>query len=353
MRDGDELFVGRQEAGLVGLFGIIRKRRLIVLLSAVIASGMAIAFGFMVRPVYVAKVFLQPPTQNDVSPLNYGRGSDSGLKEVTVTEVYNAYLRNLQSDSLRRKFFKEVYKPDINKRGGIASQADDYDRLQRALTLGPVSGDDKSRYFISIEANDPALAMAWVLKYSEMAGQLSQSELINDLETDARVKAKNLEDEIRADLEGARMKREDRIVRLEEALRIARMTGLQKPPVTFSSASREVSAAMDGSLMYMRGVQALEAEVENLRKRDSDEPFIHDLRPRQQTMMFYQALKLDQNGVRVYRQDGVGELPDSPAAPKRLWIFVIGLLAGFVVGCGIAGWLGFKEKSRGDGIKDA
>ncbi|PVZ32922.1 Wzz/FepE/Etk N-terminal domain-containing protein [Pseudomonas sp. CC120222-01a] len=353
MRDGNELLVSGEEIGLARILRAIWRKKLVVLLSAVIVSSMAIAYGFMAVPVYVAKVILQPPIQSDIVPFNYGRGENTGLKELTVTEVYNVYLRNLQSDSLRRKFFKEVYRPGLNKGEGVGSRADDYERLQRSLSLGPVSNDDKSRYFISIEATDPALAMAWAVKYSELAGQLSQVELTQDLQTDAREKARNLHDEIKADLEGARMEREDRIVRLEEALRIARLAGLQKPPITSTAPSREVSAAMDGSLMYMRGAEALEAEVANLRSRDSDEPFVHGLRPRQQSMVFYQTLKLNLDGAKVYRQDGVGELPDSPLRPNRPWVFVLGLLAGVVLGCVIAGWLGLKVGSRGDGVKGA
>ncbi|ENB9665937.1 LPS O-antigen chain length determinant protein WzzB [Pseudomonas putida] len=351
MRDRNELLVSDEEISSSDLFRAIWRRKLIVLLSVIIASCVALAYCFMVAPVYVAKVFVLPPTQSDITPFNYGRGGDSGLKELTVNEVYDAYLRNLQSESLRRKFFKEVYRPGTNQEGRGGSQSEGFERLQNDLSLKAASNDDKSRYVISIGAADPRLAMEWALQYSAMAGQVAQSELVQDLETDAKVKARSLQNEISANLERARMEREDRIARLEEALRVARLVGLQKPPMISTNPSQEVSAAMDGSLMYMRGVEALEAEVENLRKRDSDEPFIRDLRPRQKSMEFYRALKLNVDDARVYQQDGALELPDSPVKPKKLWVFVLGLVAGIVLGVVVAGFLYFRGRYKARSVR--
>lgn len=351
MRDRNELSVSDEEISLIVLFRAIWRMKLIVLLCVAITSGVALAYAYTVTPVYVAKVFVQPPIPSDIIPFNYGRGGGSGLKTLTVNEVYDVYLRNLQSESLRRKFFKEVYRPGLSQEGRSGSQAADYERLQDALSLKLSSNDDRSRYVISIGAADPRLAAEWAIQYSEMAGQLAQSEIVEDLEADAEVKARNLQNEISTNLERARMEREDRIARLEEALRVARQVGLQGPPIISSNISREVSAAMDGSLMYMRGIEALEAEVESLRKRHSDEPFIRDLRPRQKSMEFYRALKLNVDDMRVYRQDGGVELPDSPVKPKKLWVFVLGLVAGIGLGVVIAGFLHFRAKHNAHNVR--
>src|SRR5690606_1238200 len=92
------------------------------------------------------------------------------------------------------------------------------------------------------------------------------------------------------------------------------------------------SAGMDGSLMYMRGSKALEAEIDNLRKRTSDGPFIKDLRQQQEALAFYRSLQIEKGVIQVYRQDGAIESPDRPVKPKRLIIITIGIVMGFGLG---------------------
>lgn len=78
---------------------------------------------------------------------------------------------------------------------------------------------------------------------------------------------------------------------------------------------------MEDSLTYMRGSKALLAEIENLRDRVSDDPFVPNLRQRQQSLDFYRSAHADIERVRVYRQDGSVESPDRAVKPRKgpLW----------------------------------
>ncbi|MFV3315293.1 Wzz/FepE/Etk N-terminal domain-containing protein [Pseudomonas sp. NY15374] len=335
MHDRSEYVVNSQGTKVDWLDGVW-KRKLIVIVTTLIVSGAAFIYGQLATPLYVAKVFVQPPTQNDIAPLNYGRGGKTGLNALAVKEVYDVYLRNLQSESLRRRFFENVYLAGMKGGARSGSQDERYENFQKTLSIALASNDDPSRYAVAMDSSDPRLAAEWVVQYAEMAGRLAQHQVLQDVKADALVKARNLESGIVSDLEGARMEREDRIVQLKEALRVARSVGLRKPPVISSSLSKEVSGAMDGSLMYMRGTEALEAEIDNLTKRASDEPFIRNLRPRQKIVEFYRSLEINVDGLRVYRQDGVAELPDLPVKPKKVWLFVLGLVAGAALGVVIA-----------------
>ncbi|MNJ61785.1 hypothetical protein D3C77_575910 [compost metagenome] len=89
---------------------------------------------------------------------------------------------------------------------------------------------------------------------------------------------------------------------------------------------------MDGSLTYMRGSKALRAEIENLRNRVSDDPFIDRLRQRQEAIAFYRSLQVDPGVVEVYRQDGAIESPDKAVKPKKRIIVMLGAIAGTALG---------------------
>ncbi|MNH31136.1 hypothetical protein D3C79_914710 [compost metagenome] len=113
---------------------------------------------------------------------------------------------------------------------------------------------------------------------------------------------------------------------------VAKSIGLEKPPLISGALSAEVSAGMDGSLTYMRGSKALEAEIANLESRSSDDPFIKGMRKKQETLTFYRNLKVDPSIIAVYQQDGVVDQPDKPIKPKKLIIVMLSAVAGLALG---------------------
>ncbi|HHX7004458.1 TPA: GNVR domain-containing protein, partial [Pseudomonas aeruginosa] len=132
--------------------------------------------------------------------------------------------------------------------------------------------------------------------------------------------------------ETAKLRREDRIVQLREALKVADAVGLEKPPMISGQVSEQLSAIMNGSLMYMRGSKALRGEIEALESRVSDDPFIPALRTLQEQEKLYSSLRVNTDEVAVFRQDGSVETPDSPVKPKKLLLVMMGLLLGGAVG---------------------
>lgn len=332
MRNEPERRVGDDEIDLFELLGGLWRQKLLIILTAVVVTGGAVAYALLATPIYEAKVVVQPPSQSTISQLNYGRGGDSGLAMLSVKDVYDVYLRNLQSESLRREFFRKVYLPSLPEDQRQGSQDDLYGRMNGVLTVAMTSKDTPSRYYVMANLPVAEQAAKWVVQYVQMAGEHAKGEVIRDIRGDAMIKANNLEQQINSARESARKQREDQIVQLTEALKVAESIGLEKPPIISNSLSSEVSAGMDGSLTYMRGSKALRAEIENLRNRVSDDPFIDKLRQREEAIVFYRSLQIDPGVVEVFRQDGAIELPDKPAKPKKLIIVVLGGAAGSVLG---------------------
>lgn len=320
------------EIDLFALIGILWRDRIIVVTAGILFAAFATIYAFISNPVYESKVIVQPPSQNDIAQLNYGRGGDSGLAMITVKDVYDVYVRNLQSESLRREFFRKFYLPTLNEKDRKGSQDELYSRFQQVLSVGGASKDNTGRYLVKAFLSDPEKAAEWVVRYIEMAGIRSVNEIIKDAKADATVKANNLEQQITAARVSAHKQREDRIVQLTEALKIAQATGIEKPPIISSNLTNEVSAGMGDSLTYMRGSKALEAEIANLQSRTSDDPFVNDLRQRQEALSFYRHFQVDPSVVQAYRQDGAVESPDKPVKPHKVMIITLGLVGGIVFG---------------------
>jgi len=331
-----ERLIASDDIDLIELIkGLWQQKMLIMVTTAVIFLS-ALAYALLARPAYEAKVFVQPPTQNDIAHFNYGRGPDTGLDTLTVKDIYDVYVKHLQSESLRRSFFQTAYLPTLTEQERKSSQDLLYSDFNKLLIVAVAAKDTPTRFAITANVYSPQQAAEWVTKYAQLAGERAKQEVLKNIKSDATVKANNLQRQILTAQETSRKQREDDIVQLKEALLVAKSIGLEKPPIIFGNLSTEVSSGMEGSLTYMRGSKALEAEIENLQKRQSDDPFIQNLRQQQAALTFYRNLSIDPALVAAYRQDGVVELPDKPVKPKKLLIVLLGLVAGVVVGMGLA-----------------
>ncbi|MDM9595262.1 Wzz/FepE/Etk N-terminal domain-containing protein [Pseudomonas guariconensis] len=336
MRSERERLSGGDEIDLFELIEGLWKKKLLIIVTAAIVMSLAVGYAFLATPIYEAKIFVQPPSQNDIAQLNYGRGGESELEPFKVKDVSGIFLRTLQSESLRREFFRRFYLPSLSDDQRNGSQDALYNQFIDVLTFGVASKETPDRFYVTANLSDPQQAAEWVARYIDMAGERAKSEVIKDARADAMIKADNLEQLINALRESARKEREDRIVKLTEALNVALSVGLEKPPIISYGPSSEISADMDGPLTYMRGSKALKAEIENLRGRASDDAFIDDLRQKQESLNFYRSLKINPAVVQVYRQDGILESPDQPVKPKKSIIILMGGVIGVVLGSFLA-----------------
>lgn len=348
MRDDRERLSGDIEINLVELVrGVWRQKVWAVALGVPIFIA-GVAYALLAKPEYEAKLFIQPPSQNDIAQLNYGRGGDTGLGAWGVKDVYEIYLRALLSESVRNRFFRSVYLPSLSENERNNSRDMLYRDFDKVLKVALAAKDTPTRYVVKAYVEDPQQAAQWVSVYTDMAADHAKHELLKSSRSEMLVMADNIERQITSARASARKEREDEIARLKESLIVAKSIGLKKPPLISGALSTEVSAGMTGSLNYMRGSEALEMEIANLQSRPSDDPFISGLRKKQEALVFYRNLRVDPAIVSVYQQDGVVEQPDSPIKPKRVLIVVLTALMAAILGVFVAlmreQWLRVRQR---------
>ncbi|MDD0975545.1 LPS O-antigen chain length determinant protein WzzB [Pseudomonas fontis] len=325
-------------------------KRLLIASIAIISTLLAAVYIYFVKPVYEAKAFVQPPTQNDIAALNYGRGGDSGLPLLTAKGIYDVYLRALHSESLRREFFRKYYLPVVASSGSAYSSDELYEKFSKVVEVAQASKSFQDSYSVSARANNPDRAAEWAGRYTEMAAGYAKQEVLNGVKSDVLMIVSNIEQQISIAQESAQRQREDRIAQLKEALLVAKSIGLERPPIIANNLSGELSASMEGSLTYMRGSQALQSEIDNLEKRPSNDPYIKSLRNKQADLAFYRGLNIKPDDIQVFRQDGVIELPDQPIKPNPPLVLAIGVLGGLLLGVGLVCiLLIWRETFRGEG----
>lgn len=332
----DERAVGGEELDFVRVVGALWLQRWLVLGISLFVFLVSLAYVLLSRPVYEAKVYLVPPTQNEIANFNYGRISEAELSPYSVKDVYEVFLQNMRAESLRRDFFTTVYLPSSSEAEREESHVELYEKFVKNFTFEPVNQEGGGRYVFRVRADSANKAVTWAEEMVSRAGAAGRAEMISNVTKEAEVRARNLEQQIITLRENGRKVREDRIIRLREALEIAKAIKLENPPIISDGVSEKISADMSGDLIYMRGVVALQAEISNLESRSSDDPFLPDLRRLQVKNDFFQNLEVDPKSVAVYRVDGALDAPDSPVSPRPALILPLGLLAGLGLGFVVA-----------------
>lgn len=326
--------VGSDEVDLRALFDGLWLQRWLIFSIAAVATLIALCYALLVAPVYESKVYVIPPTQNEIANFNYGRISETGLSAFTVKDIYSVFLVELQSESRLRAFFNEVYLPGLG--GGEQKRSEEalYADLVKALTVSSRGAD---RYQVAIQGADPDKIALWLREYVVGAAKSAKMEILKNINREAEVRARDVGQQISVLRESSEKKREDSIARLREALTVADKIGLEVSPAVTGGILIEMQKEGVGQELYMRGARALRAEIANLEKRTSQDPFTDSLREHEARYHFYMSLtEFSPRDVEVYRMDGVIKPSDRPVKPQKEMIVLIGLLLGVIAGFSIA-----------------
>ncbi|MCI0994213.1 LPS O-antigen chain length determinant protein WzzB [Pseudomonas corrugata] len=330
--------VDAHDAQEIDLIALLRnfwvQRWLVIGVTFVVTVG-AGAVAYLSKPIYEARFYISPPTQNGIAELNYGRDASTGLEPYSIKQVYDLFARNLQSETLRQTFFHDIYLPSLeeSQRKGPFDLL--YENFSRVLMVGGPGKDTPERFSVIVQSNDAKKATDWTRVYVQRASEISKAELIKNVTSEAAVRARNLEQQIVSLRENALRVREDRIQQLREALKIAEAIDLKTPAINAPGAV-DITVDTGNKMDYQRGSLALTAEVSALEGRVSDDAFIPGLRTLQMRYDFYRTLKVEPDLVSVYRQDGNVEVPQTPIKPNKLAILLKGMILGLVLGLAAA-----------------
>lgn len=333
----------------VSLFDLLKglwiQRWLILIVAGFMFFGAGI-YAFLSKPIYEARAYVLPPSESEIGDLNYGRTAESELKPYSVKDVYAVFVRNLQSESLRHEFFNEVYLPSLSDSDRKIPKGALFRQFSSDLTIVQPSKEFDDRFSVAIRDRQPSEAADWLRIYVERASLTTKKELIKNISKEIKVRAHNIETQISMLRESATDSRRDTVLQLQEAEKVASAIGLKEHVTVSGTVTGEMSGATDPRLIYLRGTEALEAEVKALQERQSDDAFISDLRRLQGLHEFYNSLTVKADDVAVYRLDGVIQPPDSPIKPNKAMILMFGLVGGLFLGVFLGVIRYFWKKSK-------
>ena len=398
--------------------GLVKQKNTIFSITAIVTL-IAILYAFLATPIYKAETVFLPPSASDIQALKV-----ENISDITIDLVYSQFRENLSSIAIRQQLFDKMkladqFQPERDDAENVNEIFQEFnENISLAIPASKKGEPPLATTTLSIEGNDPALTASIVNRLTIAAEQATKTGLIFDieakikeqiktlnleiklllditkkqrldqierLETSDSLKRNEIEDKIKVLRDSAQDKRLDRIAKLTEANTIAHSLGI-KDPIDFKlkkisdSSTKKYQIMTDisnkSSQLYTLGYEALEAEIDSLKKRTNDDPyikelrsleeqlkllehnrkaeqlknrtndapFITELREKENSIAYLEAIKIAPESIKVAHLDQAAFPPEKKIKPKRKLIVIIGAILGFILSLFIVLILNIKQK---------
>ncbi len=351
------------EISLIELWNVLARRWWLIAATTLLATLIAIVYALTAPPLYRATAYFLPPTEKNVAPFNETGIQVQGVQHaelalllsmeelnltlpvipdvqgVTVDEAYSLFKGTLSSKRLYRLYFEENHLEQIFMEGSTATISKDK-AVESFFSLYKINSDKKisGSLNLSAEWHDPDQAAGWVNGLSELANEMVVEQLLSNLDYRLQQQITILESSSSAMRKIAQKRREDRIVVLTEAYKTAIILGLHD---FLDTESGGVSTPT-----YYRGSKALNAEIDILRNRSSDDPFIDELRDLEEELIHRKSINNSDISIKAYTLDQSATSPKQPIKPKRRLIVTLGGIIGLMGGVFLAFLLNFIQNQK-------
>ena len=392
--------------------GLWQQKWLIVAVTGMSALVALVAV-LMMSPTYRAEAFIRAPLSSQIATI-----AESGVMELTPLQAVQRVEEELNSLSLRRRIFDGNVGNLFDEEPASEDELNNafFNRFNPAISVAaPNSGPkvkDEDRRTLSFEHSTPAVAAAILNELSAAAGTAAKANLLEEFRSTAssrlqnlttqlqqgianravsdqdtiaqlseqdRLKKLRLEDEIAAVRDMAAKTRKDEIVRLEEALVVAKSLKITEPTnlavMAQNQSNNAGSVAFTAEIsegedpIYLKGTRVLGAELAVLKARESDDQQIPELRELEKELHLLKAnreietlkarenfepfvagaaalreeiskleglLAQDYENVSLMRVDQAAMVPTKPIKPRKSLILAAAVVAGGMLGVLVA-----------------
>ena len=345
---------------LYAMYLIIWRRKWVIITLTVVAAISSVFYALQLNYVYKAEALLLPPNTKDIQAMNVlglqktlaeeGRVPVSNsiyVSGITAIDVFKKFNQNLNSRSLHRKYIEEYGLLELlsPKQTEETRKEDIYKVFSEILSIEERNGITS----IKIELEEPHTAAQWINDFVEFVDRETISMLVDNLDNTIKNKIKDIEYTVESKRELAIKRREDQIIRYIEASKIADSLGIvRRVDATNIIQNTQMNVGLETATtpLYYLGYEALMTEIEILRNRESDDPFIIGLRDLQEQLAMLKSVKLDEGKMHAVLIDQAAYPPKIPFRPNRKMIVSLSTVGGFFAGILLAFFIEYVQNIR-------
>jgi chain length determinant protein (polysaccharide antigen chain regulator) len=200
-----------------------------------------------------------------------------------------------------------------------------------------------------MESDDPEFAAKLVNDYVSFFDLETVGALVSDARNNIQEKIIDIEYKIASKREMAKLRREDQVIRYQEASKIALVLGIKKrvdATNIIQNTQMNVDIATASTPLYYLGIEALTAEIQILSSRKSDDPFISGLRDLQENLALLRSIKIEEEGMHSVTVDQAAYPPKNRIKPNRRLIVSLGTVVGLFLGIFLVFVVSFVQKQK-------
>ena len=324
-------------------------KKLLVIGVTVIAALGSVVYALQLTPIYKAEALLLPPSATNVKSVNLqGVQGVQGVKGMTSNTAFAAFKNNLSSRSLQKEFIDEQGLMDILA-PNRSPETRDIEILESFSKMMKFEDKIENRlgFSISMESEDPVFAAKLVNDYIIYF----DAETIFAMSAAARNsiagQIRDIEYTINSKRQMAKQRREDTILSFEEAAKIAAELGVrERVDTTNVVQNNQLNISSSNTQLYYRGYKALNAEMDILKVRKSDDPFIPGLRDLQERLALLRSFKIEEEGQHAVTVDQAAYPPKNRIKPNRRLIVSLGTVVGLFLGIFLVFFVSFVQKQK-------
>lgn len=320
-------------------------------LITLFATCIAAAYAFLSTPLYEVQVQALPPTQSGLAAYNManqlsgsatasltrrkestlGRqqeeDSDNAIASLSPDDAYKAFLRHVDSNSLRLAFFNTIYLAQHEETVSAVRRQQLWEKFNRELSIKrPQKPADAQLMILTLQGTDPQAIAERANQYVGMAIHAAQSELLQNLLSAVQLRLNSTQAQIDTLREVAVITSQGEIAQLKEALQLAESIGLQEPPDRGN-----LITSYTGSTSYLRGAEALRSELGLMEQRRNYDPYISELPSLLRVQALLSGIDV-QPKLSVATIDQSATAPIAPVEPRKPLILVLGVVMGVILG---------------------
>lgn len=335
-----------EEIDLFELASVLWDRKWLIIGITLVVIALATTYLVVTPKVYEVKVVVSETQATNLAQLNVGGQQLGGYaQDVSSDFAFALFQKKLDSRSLVMEYFKSNVEPVYRANGASQSANTLLDSVFLKL-ISVVKPSSQNAYLtVSMQYTDPRLAAEWLNGYLGLIEQKAKEELVESAKKFIALALDEHEQQITALRATYARSLQDKIIRLDEAYKIAKSLDIKRPMASAIN-GKERSSNLDESLLYIRGADVLGANIESLKSRKKIDPFISDIRPIQESINYLNSISYDVDALEVVNFDEWAYEPERSVKPKKMLVLVLAGLLGGMLGVFVALIQGMLSKRR-------
>ena len=326
------------EISLIDLWITIHSHRRLVITVFMVVMFLVIGYLAMAKRYYRAEAILLPPKLADIQELNK-------LANIFTPEtIYNSYLINLKSYSLRKNYFDErnlLKKLRPRKQKEYTEKEKNsifFNEFNDRIKINRNKRKEPNRVKVSLEAPSAKWAKEWLDDLIKLANRQTVTDYTRAIRGEISKQIREIESQINIKKNTAKKNLQDQLTRLQEQLHIAAELRIIENPLLDHKTDPAELIGNQKLSGYFKGVKTLKAEIAALESRKDIEPFVNGLRELEEKLQHLKSIHIDEKKIKAVTIDQQALVDPMPNKPQYKMIvsaggflaFILALLSAFV-----------------------